>query len=175
MNYTRNTKLYKITYNDNGIKKEVIYRDLTNLEYSFLSNITNDVLKVEMAGKTVVEDSNIPIGTILRIGKQVIDNVTNLLGSEELLNITIGEFKNNIKNDSIMIYIREILSILPGQSFTELLNLNLKDLIELVVLCEEIQGKPIFKRSGIKLKHNLTDDDKKSLQQKMNELNKFVG
>lgn len=175
MKYTRNTKLYKVNYNDQGIKKEIIYRDLTNLEYSFLSNIKNDALRVEMAGKTVIDEIDIPIGTLLLIGKKVLDNITDLLSSEELFNITLDEFKNNIKNDNIMMAIKQILCVLPGQSFTDLLNLNIKDLLELIVLCEEIQGKPILKRGGVKLKHNLTDEDKKSLQQKMNELNKFVG
>lgn len=178
MNITRNTQLYKITYKLNNNPHELIFRDLTAVEYNFISNIKNDALKVEMAGKLVIDNYNdkIPIGTILKVGKTVIDNVTEILNSQELFDITISNIKDDIKKDDFMMLIKNILMVIPGQSFTDLIKLNLKDLIELLCLCEEIVGKPILKSSKHKttLKKAFSEEDQKSLQQKMNELTSFI-
>jgi len=175
---TRNTKLYKINFNQNNKKEEAYYRDLSVLEMSFLSNIKNDAIRCEMAANLAIyerDPSDIPIGVKLQIGREVLTKDSEILSSKQLFEITISELRDKLKNDDYMIAIKYILATIPGQSFTDLIKLNLKDILELVCLCESITGKPIFdtKKRGLVNTKNLPDDGK-SLQEKMNELNSFV-
>jgi hypothetical protein len=176
---TRNTRLYKVSCVIDKKKQEVYYRDLTALEYSFISNIKNNLVKCEMAAKTAIikiDPDKVPIGPLLKIGEDILSRLDSFLQSSQIFDITIKEFRDNLKNDDIMILIRHILTCLPGQSFTDLIKLNIKDLIELVCLCEYITGKPIFgnKKRGL-VNKNILPEDGKSLQEKMSALNNFVG
>ena len=90
--------------------------------------------------------------------------------------LTIKEFRSKVKNDSTLALIRHILETLKNESLLELLNLTHRDLIELGCICELIQGKSIFKvgpqlKKGMKL---ASQEEVKSLQQKMKELNQHL-
>jgi hypothetical protein len=179
---TRNTKLYKISCIVDKKRQDVYYRDLTVLEYSYLSNIKNNIIKCEQAARTAIvktDPDKIAIGPLLKIGEDVYNRTDSFLDPEnhQLFEITISEFRESLKNDDIMILIKHILTCLPGQSFTDLIKLNIKDLVELVCMCEFMIGKPIF---GAQKKHGLINkstlpDDGKSLQEKMNALNSHLG
>ena len=179
---TRNTKLYKLSCLIDRKKQDIYYRDLTVLEYTFLTNLKSDVIRYEMAGRIVITKINpdlIPIGPLLKIGEDAFSRTVSLLDPEnhQLFDITINEFRESLKTDDIMIMIRYILTCLPGQSFTDLIKLNIKDLIELVCMCEVIAGKQIFggqKKHGLVNKANLPDDGK-SMQEKMDVLNSHLG
>lgn len=179
---TRNTKLYKTSFMRNSEKIEVLYRDLTTLELSFLFNIKNDISRYDMAASVAIYNYNpseVPIGVKVKIGEEILSKALEIVNDIQLLEISVSEFRESVKKDDVMMCIKYILSIIPGQSFTDLLNLNFKDLIELVCLCEEITGKSIFTFGGKKgttlINPKNLPDDGKSLQQKMDELNNFVG
>lgn len=179
---TRNTKIYKMYFNKGQEKKEIYYRDLNTLELAFLSNIKNDTIRLEMAGVTALyncDASEIPIGIKIQIGEKVIETSQEIINDMQLLEVYVTEFRTSIKSDDVMMCLKYILSILPGQSFTDLLKLNFKDLIELVCLCEDITGKNIFKFGGKKginlINPHTLDDDGQSLQQKMDSLNSHLG
>lgn len=179
---TRNTKLYKISCMVGNKRQDVYYRDLTVLEYSYLSNLKSDVVRYEMAARNAiikVDPDKIAIGPLLKIGEDVFNRTYSFLNPEnhQLFDITISEFRESLKNDDVMILIKHILTCLPGQSFTDLIKLNIKDLVELVCMCEFMIGKPIFggaKKHGLVNKSTLPDDGK-SLQEKMNALNSHLG
>lgn len=179
---TRNTKLYKTSFNRGSEKVEVYYRDLTVLELSFLSNIKNDIVRYDLAGSTSIynlDPSIVPIGTKIKIGEEILTKSSELANDIQLLEITVSEFRDSIKKDDVMMAIKFILMILPGQSVTSLLKLTHKDLVELVCLCEEISGKQIFTFGGKKgttlINPKNLPDDGKSLQQKIDELNNHLG
>ena len=179
---SRNTKLYKISYLNKQEKVEVLYRDLTTLELSYLYNIKNDITRYDMAAKVSIcncDPSIVPLGHRIKIGEEVLNKGLELTNDIQLLEISVSEFRESIKTDDVLMCLKHILSVLPGQSFTDLLKLNFKDLIELTCLCEEISGKPIFtfggKRGTTLINPKNLPDDGKSLQQKMDELNSHVG
>lgn len=178
---TKNTHLYKIQCVINKKKQNIYYRDLTAIEYLFISNIKNEAFKEDLAGRTAIFDCDpdkIPFSKRMIIGRDCLDRVKQLLSSNQLFEITINELREKIKRDDFMIAIKYILMYLPGQSYTDLLKLNIIDILELVCLCEQIYNKPLFefgqKKHGLVNTKNLLDDGK-SLQDKMNALNKFVG
>jgi hypothetical protein len=178
--FTRNTKLYKISCVIDKKKTEVYYRDLNTLEYSFLSNIKNEGVKYDIAGRQVIyqlDPDKVPFVVRMKIGEDVLKRINGLLESSQLFEITINEFRESLKKDDAMIAIKNILTYLPGQSFTELLKLNIKDLLELVCLCEYITGKQIFdigKKHGL-INTNKLPDEGKSLQEKMNKISAHLG
>lgn len=179
---TRNTHLYKTQYVINKKKQEVYYRDLTSLEYTFLSNIKNLAIRNDMAGRTAIyqiDPDQVPFGTRIVIGEDVLRRVNAVLNDKELFEITILELRERIKKDDFLMAIKSILTCLPGQSYTDLLKLNMVDLLELVCLCEQLVGKQILGVGNIK-KHGLINtatlpDDGQSLQDKMNALNSHLG
>jgi len=179
-NLTRNTKLYKIKYTLNKKQNEVYYRDINALEYSFLCNLKNGVIVNDLAAKSVIvftDPETIPFGTRQLIGKDVITKTNDVIQSKQLFEITVNEFREKLNHDDIMVAIKNILTCIPGQSFTDLIKLNFKDLLELVCLCEYIIGKPILdigKKRGLINKNSLPDNGK-SLQEKMNGLNSSIG
>lgn len=179
-NITRNTKLYKLTTTIHKKKVDILYRDLNALEYAFLNNIKNNIVKTEMAGRTVLfnkDPDSLPYGILLQIGEDILQRTADFLDDTQIFEITIKDFRESLIKDDAMIAIKHILTYMPGQSFTDLIKLNMKDLLELVCLCEFIAGKPILdvgKKHGLINKSKLPDDGK-SLQEKMNALNTFVG
>lgn len=177
---TRNTKLYKTSFSKNKENIDVYYRDLTVLEISFLSNIKNDVIRYDIAAQSAIynmDSNSIPLGVRIKIGQEALSKSLELTEDVRLLEISVSEFRKKIKRDDVMMAIKHIISIIPGQSFTELIKLTHKDLIELICLCEEIYGKPIFtfgNKAGVSLINPKSlPDGGKSLQQKMNELNNY--
>ena len=178
---TRNTHLYKTQYVKDKKKHDIYYRDLTSLEYTFLNNIKNIAVKNDMAGRIAIWETDpdiVPFGTRMIIGRDAISRIDNLLSSKQIFEITINEFRENIKKDDFLMAIKNILMCIPGQSFTDLLNLTITDLLELSCVCELIIGKPLFdtgnKKSGL-LNPKTLPDDGKSLQEKMDALNSHLG
>ena len=178
---TRNTHLYKTQYSIGKKKHDVYYRDITALEYTFFNNIKNQAVRDDMIGRLVIyqtDPDKVPFGTRIIIGRDVMSRVDSILASRQLFEISINEFREKIKQDDFLMAIKNILMCLPGQSFTDLLNLTINDLLELACLCELIVGKPIFetghKKGGLVNTKTLPDDGK-SLQQKMDALNNHLG
>lgn len=182
---TRNTKLYQVTY----LGKKIIYRDLTVKEVDFIDGIKDQILKSELAGKlALIEPTDtikVPAGILIQIGYNSLKNSVKNTRDKDLFEITVKEFRKNLEEESKspIPLIIEILKVLPGQSATDLMNLTYNDLIELVCACEKIKGAQILSvggkhkpHKGVKLvdPKNLPDDGK-SLQQKMDELNKVLG
>lgn len=181
---TKNTKLYKTYFTKHEKKIDIYYRDLTVLELSFFSNINNDFIRNEMAGKVAIvnmDPADVPYPTIERIGEESYLNSTKEINDEQLLEICVSEFRDTVPTDYTLMCILRINQAFPTQPILELMNLTNKDLIELVVLAEISLGKPLFNfKNGITKKGmNLIDphslpDDGKSLQEQMNELNQHI-
>lgn len=172
---TRNTQLYKINYKD----QEVLYRDLTVLELSYLKNISNIALREEIAAKTAIintDPNTIDWQILNQIGKDILIRSTNIVDNATLFELTVKEFRDNVQNDPTLLAISNITSILKNESVLELLNLTHKDLIELVCFCETRTNKKIFNvGKGPIVKGTHLARDGKSLKEKMEELNKFNG
>ena len=182
---TRKTSLYQIKVN----KQPIVYRDLTVLEISYLSNIKNDLVKKEMAAKVAIVDptdlSNISWPILQKVGSNALENSTKWITDKQLFEILVKGYREEIKEGSSpLAMIRQILQIFPGQSITELLKLTWKDLVEILCMAEISVGKKIFDVSGIPsaprkgsslVQSNAFEDDGKSLQEKMNALNATLG
>ena len=178
---TRHTHLYKTQCVIDKKKQDIFYRDLTAVEYTFFTNIKNTAIRDDMAGKMVIyqmDPEKVPFGTRIIIGRDALSRVDRILDDKQMFEITITELRNKLKQDDFLIAIKSILICLPGQSYTDLLNLTLVDLLELVCLCEAIIGKPLFdigsfKKGGL-INTKTLPDDGKSLQEKMSALNGFI-
>lgn len=195
---TRNTKLYKSQIGDSTI----VYRTLTALEISILNNITNPVKRSEMAAKMAVVEGNIEdvhYSALQQIGDQAITNSMLVFSDNELFEMTVKEFRGSVSNDPVMNMIKSIISVLPSTSIEYLLNLNYKDLIELLCLCETLTNKKMFNIEGdagpvvrtgnpgqkVATGHGVATvgndgklefaDDGKSLAEKIKENQKFYG
>ena len=180
---TRNTKLHKLKFAD----KFVIVRDLTVKELSFLNGIKNEAIKNEFAAKLALteQDENIQWPILQQIGERVLAYSTRLTNDKQLLELAINEFRESITNSTEMSLISHIVRVFPSESITKLLDLTETDLIELVCLAEYVSNSQIFtvgdspvkKKKGRKLINpsDLSEDDGKDLQQKMNELNAMLG
>jgi hypothetical protein len=179
---TRNKHLYKIQCVINKKKIEVYYRDLTSIEYAFLTNLKNAAIRDDLAGRTAIyqmDPDKVPFGTRITIGRDVLRRVNFVLEDKQMFEVTINELREKIKKDDFLMAVKSIVTCLPGQSIMDLLNLTLIDILELVCLCELIIGKPLLEVGGFK-KRGLVNtktlpDDGKSLQEKMNALNSHLG
>jgi hypothetical protein len=182
---TRKTSFYKVKSG----KDEIVYRDLTVLEISYLLNVKNEIRRFELAAKVcITEPSNldgIAWHILQQVGRSALENSTKWISDTQLFEILVKEYREDLKDGtSPLSMIKHILVAFPGQSITDLLKLTWKDLIELACLSEEMLGKKIFNvagapsipKNGRKLvnPHSL-DDDGKSLQDKMNALNASLG
>lgn len=181
---TRKTSLYKIKVN----KQTIIYRDLSVLEVSYLSNIKKEIIRKEMAAKIAIIEptdlENISWPILQRVGANALDNSTKWVTDKQLFEILVKEYREGLQDGtSPLSMIRHILQVFPGQSITELLKLTWKDLVEIVCLAELTIGKKIFDVSGLVtqrkgsslLQPNAFEDDGESLQEKMNALNASLG
>lgn len=177
---TRNTKLYRSKIKDkNGKEIEIIYRDLTVNELSFINNIKSEDKKREYACKFALEGNyNLQWPAIIQVGEIIILKSRSVSEDRDLFELTVKDFRESIPQDSVLSLIGHICRVFPGTSVTDLLNLTYKDLIELVCLCEIATNKKIFDVQSIigNVKRNgKTEfpDDGKSLKEKMDELKKF--
>lgn len=170
---TRNTKRYKAKIDG----KSYIFRDLTVLELSVLGNIKNTDTRLEEAGRMSTDGQDIQWQVLQQIGAEAIQNSSMCVSEPELFELTVKEYRNKVKNDSVLNMISQIIRVLPSVSPFELLNKTHKDLIELIALCEEITGKAIFKVGRVPTKGmKLADPDQaKSMQDKMADLNSHLG
>jgi len=182
---TKNTTFYRIKNKD----KEIIYKDLSVLDLSYLENIKSDVMRNELAAKaSIVSPTNleeIPWPILQQIGRNVIENSVKYISDKQLFEILVKEYRDSLtEGGSPLSMIRYIMLAFPGQSVTELLKLTWKDLVELVCLSEEVLGKKIFNvggsaptpKKGSRLANfKYFDEDGKSLQDKMSELNNILG
>lgn len=181
---TRKTKFHKVKVNG----KQVIFRDLTVLELSYLLEIKSDVSRNEMAAKVAIHDSDvadIPWPILQQIGKSSIEHSAKWISDKQLFEILVKEYREELKDGtSPLSMIKHVLQAFPGQSVTELLKLTWKDLVELTCLAEEVLGRKIFNvagmpnipKQGTKLVNPQSfEDDGMSLQQKMDALNASLG
>lgn len=185
---TRNTKLHKAknVKLKNGGNTDVLFRTLTVIELSFLNNIKKETDRTEYAARisiTNINPSEIEWPTRMSIGKSAIDKSTKVIRDNELFEITVKEFRNSVDNDPVMGAISRIKEVFPGSSIIDLLNLTHEDLIELVCLCEQITGKPIYKISGgLKNKsmslvntNDIPEEARDKIQKQINSLNRKMG
>jgi hypothetical protein len=181
---TRKTSLYKIKSD----KKTIVYRDLTVLEISYLSNIKNDLTRKEMAAKIAIieplDSSDIPWPILQKIGDNTLSNSVKWIQDKQLFEILVKECREDIKEGtSPLAMIRQILQVFPGQSITELLKLTWRDLVEIACMAEITLGKKIFDVGGLPVQRkgsslmqaSAFEDDGQSLQEKMNALNASLG
>ena len=174
---TRNTKFYKTKGSD------IYYRDLTTVEYNVLMNIKNAVIRNEMAGTIAINNKDpkdVPFETKVQIGEDIIYRTSRIIDDPALVDVYVGQFRDTIKKgDPIVTWISHITKVFPGTSVVDLLNLTAKDLIELVVLCEEIIGNKIFGSKQKKMNFvnpaNLDDAGKKALRDQIRNLNNDIG
>ena len=162
---------------------DIIFRDLTVLELTFLNNIKNNSLKLEMAGKAAVyeqDPSEISFALLMQIGSEAIENSVRCIDDDTTFELEVKEKRSMVERDSSLNAIKIINSVFPGQSITDLLNLTHKDLIELVCLCESIAGKPLFNVDGAKPKgrrlvnpKSLSPEMQKSLNECIADLNQL--
>lgn len=179
---TRNTKIYKTSFKEKNKTIEVRFRTLSALEITFFDNIKNYDLRNELAGKTAIiniDSSKVPWPILMKIGEDVYYQSTKDVSDVQLLEICIKDFREKIKSDYVLVAIKDIIEAFPGQSITELLKLTPLDLIELVCLAEAVLKRPLFTVGDPKRRGGLIDprklpDDGKSLQEKMNDLNKYL-
>jgi len=176
---TRNTKLYKLKTKS----KEYIYRDLTVNELSFLQNINNDARRNEIAGQLALykdDPTNVPWPILDKIGLEAIKNSTIIMRDKNLFDITVKEVRNSVSNDEVISLIIKIATNL-NESILKLINLTIKDLIELGCICEIITKKSVFNvKSPIKgsKRANLLNAKKevsdKPISEQIEELNEFI-
>lgn len=181
---TRNTKLYKTSFTKKGEKIQVHFRDLTVLELSFFDNIKNDAVRLDMIARTSIQNmspDDVPWPTRLNIGEQAYNQSVKEIQDLKLLEICVSEFRDDVSKDYVLKAIAHIVEAFPGQSVTDLLKLTAKDLIELMCLSEKILNKQFFdfgntpKKKGMSLVNSSEfEDDGKSLQEKMDQLNGFL-
>lgn len=163
--------------------KEVLFRDLTSEEISFLQNIKNDAIRAEFAGRISTKDINkedIPWSSLMQIGQEAL-SASNIIFSDEIvLEMTVKDMREKVNNDFVLASIIRILKTIPSQSFTDLIKLTPVDLLELVCICEKLAGESLFefdkKKKGISLV-NPKDlpDEGKSLQKEIARLNSEMG
>ena len=178
MKLTRNTKLYK---SSDGTNVEITFRTLNVTELSVIESINSQYHKKDTAynlGYISGDEPNFFVKQ--QIGQDIIEASTLELQDETLLELTIDDFRNSVKNDFIFGLIQSIVAVIPSTSIEYLLSLTLKDLIELTVLCENLTNKKIFSGPStssnsvqIKDDHAFFEDDGKSLQEKMKDLGNF--
>jgi hypothetical protein len=136
---TRKTKLHQVQTKEHTL----IYRDLNVKEVGLLLGIQSETIRLEMAAKLAItnltDTIDIPIGLLLQIGSNALSNSVKVIQDKELCELTIKEFRSQLSEEtsSAMGLVIEILKVLPGQSFTDLLELTFEDLVELVCVCEE--------------------------------------
>ena len=182
---TRQTKLHKTKILHEGENVEVLFRDLTAGELGFLEGIKNDATRAEFAGRVALYDRDAkefawPL--LMQIGQKAIDSSRLLFADDILFEMTVQDFRQNIADDVILTAITFILKALPGQSYTELLKLTPKDLIELVCICEKVINQPLLdfgekKSGGTKLVNpdTLSPAQAKTLRQQIAGLNSSMG
>lgn len=175
---TRNTKFYKVKTNG----KDIYYRDLSIVEICALQGIKNVAIKNEMAADisiTNVDPSEVPFEIKIQIGEDILYRGCSVLYDPEVLDITISEMREKVKSDQILAWITHINKYFPGTSYIDLLNLNPKDLIELVVLIEEAQKEKIFgskqQRMNLVNPNDLPEDKAKALRDQIRNLNSQMG
>lgn len=175
---TRNTKFYKTKGAD-----PVYYRDLTTNELTVLSNIKNPVIRNEMAANLAIVNKNpdaVSFEVKVQVGEDAMYRSNLLFQDPAILDVTINEFRSQINDrEPITAWLTHITKYFPGTSVVELLNLTPKDLIELVVLCEEMSGDKIFgskqKKMNFVNPENLSDKNKKALRDQIRNLNNQIG
>lgn len=181
---TRNTKIHKTKIMLEGKEVDVLFRDLTSGEIGFLEGIKNDATRAEFAGRIALYDRNandLAWPLLMQIGQRALDSSKLLLEDEVLFEMTVKEIRENISDSTILTAVTFILKVLPGQSFTDLMTLTPKDLIELVCVCEKIIDQPILdfgkKKKGTHLVNPdmLSADQAKTLRQQIANLNNSHG
>jgi hypothetical protein len=144
---TRKTKLYKASYIFDNKKNTVYFKTLTSSDIGFLSNIKNISEKYDQAAKRSIVDTNpelIPWTVRLKIGEDIFESSSRSINDQQLFEITVKNLRENVKNDPVLWCISKIRQVWPNQSLTELLNLTIDDLIEMVCFCEELTDQKLF-------------------------------
>lgn len=175
---TRNTKFYRTKGAD-----PVYYRDLTTNELTVLSNIKNNVVRNEMAANLAIinkDPDTVSFETKVQVGEDIMYRSNLIFQDAAILDVTINEFRSQINDgEPITAWLTHITKYFPGTSIVDLLNLTPKDLIELVVLCEEMSGEKIFgskqKKMNFVSPENLSDTNKKALRDQIRNLNNQMG
>ena len=165
----------------NDKKQEVYYRDLTAAELCAISNIKNAVIRNEFAANVSViniDPADIDFASKVQIGEDILYRSSRLLEDPQVLDVVIAEFKEIINTDPIMAWLSHLTKYFPGTSIIDLLNLNVKDIVELIILAEGMSGDKIFgaKKKGMSLV-NPADlpDGGKALRDQIRELNNNTG
>lgn len=181
---TRNTRLYKFKFKLNGEDTDVIFRDLTALELSFLGNLKDHSTQEEMAGRIAIENinsDNVPWPVRVQIGQKALEYSNEIVSNSKLEEIIVKELRQSIEYDYIFYLISIIKRVFPTESIIDLMNLTVKDLIELVVFAEKFIDKKLIletdplptqrKKSRKLINPRDLPDQGASLQEAINKLN----
>ena len=144
---TRNTRLFKIRAKINGEETEVIFRDLTALELSFLGNLKDESTQEEMAGRISlinIDADVVPWAIRIQIGQKVLEYSNELAANTKLEEVLSHELRQSIEYDYTFYLISIIKRVFPTESIIELMNLTFKDLLELVIFAEKFTGKQLL-------------------------------
>ena len=184
---TRNTRLYKFKFKLNGEDTDVIFRDLTALELSFLGNLKDHSMQEEMAGRIAIENinsDNVPWPVRVQIGQKALEYSNEIVSNSKLEEITVKELRQSIEYDYIFYLISIIKRVFPTESIIDLMNLTVKDLIELVVFAEKFIDKKLIleteplptqrKKNRKLINPRDLPDQGASLQEAINKLNHTV-
>lgn len=176
---TRNTKFYKVKSPDIG---DVYYRDLNITELTVLDNIKNPIVRNEMAANFAINNfdpQEVPFEIKVQIGEDAIFRSSRPGIDPAILDITISDMRSRIQEgDPVIAWISHIVKYFPGTSIADLFKMNLKDIIELVVLAEEFSGEKIFgqrKRSMNFVNPSDLPDGGKALRNQIRDLNQSIG
>jgi len=174
MNLTRNTKLCKAT---DGADMEILFRSLTITELHVIEKLNSQFHKAEIAFELGYISGGKPNYLVQQeIGRDIIAASSVEINNETLFSLTVDEFRASIEDDMTLTLIQHIMNILPGTSIEYLLSLTHLDIIELAAMCEKISNKKIFNnapKTEIQQEKGFFEDDGKSLQDKMKEMDKF--
>jgi len=181
---TRNTQVYRSIVIIADEEVEIMYRDLTVLELSFIKNINIPAFAEETAGRISilnVDPTELPWAIVIQIGQNILGKAYDTITNETIHKGLLEDFKNKVKEDGVIYLIIQIKKVFPTESILSLLNLTYKDLLELTVLAEIMSGTNIIsdepKQTNKRklVNPNNLPDGGKALQESISRLNEQMG
>lgn len=181
---TKHTKLHRTSIPQG----EILFRDLSVGEVAFLTNIKSDVRRNEFAAEAAIvkkpDSIDVPWPVLQQIGSSAMNHSLKYVNDKQLFEIAVKESREDVNNGTTPLgLISHIVKAFPGTSLLELLNMTFRDLIELTCLAEAVTESKVFNVAGSPIRKKGTklvnpaalEDDGKSLQEKMSELNASLG
>ncbi len=176
MKITRQTKLYK-SQTDTDVF--VTFRTLNISELKVIDSIKSQFHKAEIAFELGYISGDNPNYLIKeQIGRDIIEASSIAMDDEVLFELIVEDFRTAVNNDMMFDLCARILEAIPSTTIEYLMSCTFNDLIELVAFVEKLTNKKIFKfekKQDINIKDEKAffQEDGKTLQDKMKEMDKF--